>query len=158
MNKLDKLTEATMKALQTEEKSLGIKYNGLEVVTGTGDQGMFESPLLIKKGDNYIWVDLFWDELDDMAHGNRNDAHLQATYCLDDDDQPIQEDEQYDFIDRDITLSDLEAFEGEESNIEGVLIEFAKYEFTNTLSMEGKEPEEGAITATFVDDIADIEF
>ena len=59
MNKLEKLQEATILALQgklQEAKSLGVKAGGIEVITGSGDQMGNVAPLLLEKDNKYIWV------------------------------------------------------------------------------------------------------
>lgn len=148
MNKLEKLEEATILALQgklQEAKSLGVKAGGIEVITGSGDQMGNVAPLLLGKDNKYIWVLVNWEELDNLADkigetGEYDkDITLFAKFYLNEDNGPMQEDEQYEFINRDITIEDLEYFENEIENIKNVLIEFAKYSWVNDYIGKGSE-------------------
>ena len=136
MNKLEKLQEATILALQGKLQ---------EAITGSGDQMGNVAPLLLEKDNKYIWVLVNWEELDNLADKigeideYDKDITLFAEFYLNEDNGPMQEEEQYEFINRDITIEDLEYFENEIENIKSVLIEFAKYSWVNDYIGKGSE-------------------
>ena len=76
----------------------------MKILTGSSDQYMFNEPLLLRKDTHYIWVEVDLEQAYDLEQGeDLKDVTIYAEFLLDDEGNPLQEKEQYEFMDRDIT-------------------------------------------------------
>ena len=136
MNNLEKLEEATMRALQgkLKESFNYNNYNGIATYAGYGtlrhicsssDQYFEVEPELVcdEKVNRYLWFEVNWEELDMNKDYTENDVvHVTITPSVDEgkngNTQPIQYPEQKDFTDYNMTMDDVEYFNKKGRDIE----------------------------------------